>query len=479
MLISLYTSRVILQQLGVEDFGIYNVVGSVVAMFLSLKSIFAASTQRFLNVEMGNGNHEKLLLIFNLSTYINAIIAFILFVVIELVGIWFLEYKAIIPADRLVAAHWVLQFSIATTIISIMNIPFHACVIAHERMDFYAYLSIFEGLAKLGICYLLSIGSIDKLIFYGLLIFIITILVLIINGVFCYKNFEECRLKKIWDRHYFKNMTSYAGWAFFGNTAFAFAQSGLNMVLNVFGGPIVNAARGIAYQVDSALCSFTSNITIVLKPYTIKVYAQGDKVKALNIAFLSSKIYFYIHLFLVILFVYLANYIIKFWLGQIPEYVVVFLNLVLIQSLIKSLQAPLNMLFSAEGNIKYYQLYEGIVLFLPVPVSYILLKMGLPYYTAFLSVILFEVIHIIGIAIIGKNVFGLKLKLYFKKVIIPCFLCGMICLAIYYISCDCLDSFGHNIIVMFITIILSTLFMIVVSLDKMERNMLYTIIKRK
>ena len=479
MLISLYTSRVVLHQLGVEDYGIYNLVGSLVAMFVSLKFIFGASTQRFLNYEMGKGNHDKLQLIYNLSTYINAIIAFVFFVLVEVVGVWFLTYNANIPESRLFAAHMILQFSIVSTIISIMNTPLDACVIAHERMDFYAYLSIFDGLAKLGICYLLSIGTTDKLIKFGALTLVISVIVRIINRVFCYKKFQECRLEKMWDKEYFKKMASYASWAFLGNTAYAFAQSGLNMVLNVFGGPIVNAARGIAYQVSTAIWSFISNIIIVLKPHTVKSYAQGDKAKAFKIAYLSSKLYFYILLVMVIMFAYLANYIIQLWLGMVPEYSVVFLNLVLIQSLIKSLQMPLDMLFSAEGNIKFYQLFEGIVLFFPVPVSYFLLKQGLPYYSVFCAVIFFEVIHIIGIAFIGGKVFGLNLSDYFRKVIFPCTICSIACLGIYYLSQNYLTTLINNVLAMIVTMIVATLITVLFTFSRDERNMLKAIIKRK
>lgn len=479
MVVSLYTSRVVLQQLGVEDFGIYNLVGSLVAMFISLKSILAVSTQRFLNVEMGKGNHEKLQLIYNLSTYINVIIAILFILIVEAVGFWFLECKANIPSDRIYAAHWVLQFSIATTAISIMNTPFDACVIAHERMDFYAYLSIFEGLAKLGICYLLTSDVVDKLVLYAALTLLVSIIIRCANHYFCYTRFQECRIVRVWDSEYFKKMLSYASWAFFGNTAYMFAQSGLNMVLNVFGGPVVNAARGIAYQVNSALGSFISNIGIVLKPYAIKSYAQGDRQKAFSIAFLSSKIYFFIQLMLAVFVGYLADYLIGFWLGQIPDYVVVFLDLVLLHSVVKSFHMPLDMLFSAEGNIKYYQLFEGIVLFMPVPASYFLLDAGLPYYTAFLSVIFFEIVHILGIAVIGKQVFALQLLPYFTKVIFPCLLCTLLCLWIYFMVCGYLDTFVNHLVAMGITMCVVTLCMVGIILENPERKLLLSLIISK
>ena len=394
MLISLYTSRVVLQQLGVEDYGIYNLVGSVVAMFISLKAIFASSTQRFLSYEMGRGDNSKLQLIYTMSTVINAIISLIFLLLVEAVGIWFLNTKINIDPSRLVAAHWVFQFSVISTVISIMSTPLDACVIAHERMDFYAYLSIFEGIARFGICYLLTVTGFDKLIVYGFLTLLVTIVVRLINQIFCMKEFEECHLKKCWDKEYFHKMISFAGWAFFGNTANILSQNGLNMVLNVFGGPVVNAARGISYQVQGALNQFVQNIVVVVKPYAIKTYSSGDYDKAVSFAHITSKLYFIIQLLLVIFVTFLADRLIQLWLGQIPEYTIVFLDLIIFQSLVRSLHMPLDFLFCGEGNIKNYQILEGVILALPVPCSYVLLKLGAPYYSAFVSIVIFEVVHI-------------------------------------------------------------------------------------
>ena len=479
MLISLYTSRVILQQLGVEDYGVYNVVGSIVVMFTSLKAIFASSTQRFLSYEMGRGNTERLQLIYTMSTIINAIISVIFIIIVEAVGIWFLEYKMNINPDRLVAAQWVFQFSVITTVISIMSTPLDACVIAHERMDFYAYLSIFEGLAKLGICYLLTALGNDKLITYGFLILVVAVLVRVINQLFCMTQFKECHLKKCWDKSYFVAMTSFAGWAFFGNTANILSQSGLNLVLNVFGGPVVNAARGISYQVQGALSQFVGNITTVVKPYAIKTYASGEINKALDFSGLTSKLYFGIQMLIVIFVTFLADKLIKLWLGQIPEYTVIFLDLVMIQSLVRSLHMPIDMLFAGEGDIKYYQLAEGIILFLPVPMSYLLLYLEYPYYSAFVSLIVCEIFHIAAISYLASRICHLDLKQYFRKVIVPC----LICSAVYGIMMILNTHIEHNVIFVcanaVVTMIVCSLLMYCLGLSKSEKTMLLNVIKRK
>lgn len=478
MLISLYTSRVILQQLGVEDFGIYNVVGSIVVMFVSLKAIFASSTQRFLSYEMGKGNQEKLQLIYTMSTIINALIALVFVILVESIGLWFLSYKINVDPGRLVAAHWVFQFSVLSTVISIMSTPLDACVIAHERMDFYAFLSIFEGLAKLGICYLLSLTQLDKLIVFGFLVLMITVLTRIINQIFCMREFSECHLKRCWDKHYFFKMTSFAGWAFFGNTANVLSQSGLNLVLNVFGGPIVNAARGISYQVSSALNQFVGNITIVVKPYAIKTYASGSISKAIDFAHLSSKVYFAIQLILVIIVTFLCERLLQLWLGQVPEYTVVFLNLIMIQSLVRSLHMPIDFLFCGEGDIKYYQIIEGIILALPVPLSYVLLKLGCPYYTAFVSLIVCEVLHIMAITILATKICHLNLGNYYKSVVFPCLACFVIYGIAFYLNTLIESNLFFVVLNILFTISCILLLMYFVGLTKDERNSLLGIIKR-
>lgn len=479
MLISLYTSRVILQQLGVEDYGIYNLVGSVVLMFVSLKSIFSSSTQRFLNYEMGKGNYDKLQLIYTMSTAINAIIAVIFVVLVETVGLWFLNSKINVDPARVVAAHWVFQFSVVSTVISIMSTPLDACVIAHERMDFYAYLSIFEGLARLGICYLLAITSFDKLILYGFLTFMISVIVRIVNQMFCMKQFDECHLKRCWDKEYFVKMSTFAGWAFFGNTANILGQNGLNMVLNVFGGPLLNAARGISYQVQGAVSQFISNIVTVVKPYAVKTYASGDYDKAIGFAHISSKLYFTIQMMLVIFVTFLAERLIQLWLGQIPEYVIVFLDLVMIQMLVRSLHMPIDFLFAGEGNIKYYQLYEGIILALPVPMTYVFLKAGLPYYSAFVSLIICEVLHITGIALLARKICHLHLRAYFKEVIVPVLICILIYGVMFYLNTRIIDNLMLVITNVIVSMFIISALMYFVGFSNDEKKALLSVIKKR
>lgn len=469
-LISLYTSRVILNQLGVEDYGIYNVVGSIVLLFSSLKTIFAQSTQRFLNYEMGKGNYDKLNMIFNISAAVNLIIVAALVVGVEAVGTWFLEYKVNVAPDRLFATKIIFQCSIVATVFSLMTNPFNACIIAHERMDFYAGLSIVEAILRLVICFVLPFGGFDKLVLYGVLMMVINIVVFLISWIYCRHQFSECRYSKAWDKEYFKKLTSFAGWSFLGNTSYALSQSGVNLVLNVFGGPVVNAARGVAYQINSTLQGVVSNIVVVVRPYFTQTYASGQVDKAMDLIYFSSKLYFYIQMVLVVCFTFICKYIIELWLGQIPEYSIVFINLVLFHSLVKSLCGPIDMLFFANGNIKWYQIIEGIILALPLPLSYIALGGGAPYSSVFVIMIICEILHVLAICYLAKNICGLNFNTYIKAVIKPCLFSVLLFLGGYVLSMYFCNYLFGKILAALVTLGIITVFLYKLGLDQKEKS---------
>lgn len=478
MFISLYTSRVLLNQLGIDDYGIYNLVGSIVMMFSSLRAMFASTTQRFLNYEMGVQNEERLQLIYCTSTIINYIIAFVFFVMVEGIGIWFLMFEANIPQDRIVAAHFVLQFSILSAVINITSTPFDALVIAHERMDFYAYLSIFEGIAKLIICYLLVYAPFDKLIYYGLLIMAVSIASRVISMFFCKIKFQECKFRFVWDKDCIKKMSVFAGWSFFGNTAFVLSQNGINMILNIFGGPVVNAARGIANQVNTALRQFVVNISVVVKPYGIKTYSSGNIDKALHLSYLSAKIYFTVQMIMTISVSFFASEILKMWLGRVPEYTAVFLDLVLVQAMFQSFLSPIDMLFSAEGDIKIYQITEGILLAMPVPVAFLFLINGLPFYSVYIGVIIFEILNLFSISLIASKKCHLNLKDYYRGVLLPCFICMVIYGVLFMVS-SMYVALLPKICLFVLTLVVELILMLKVGFNKQEKALFKEIILSK
>ena len=476
MLISLYTSRVVLQQLGVEDYGIYNLVGSIVMMLSSLRTSFSSSTQRFLNFEMGKGDLDKLHLIYNQSLLINFTISLFFILLAEIIGIWFLENKANIDDSRFFAAHIVFQLSIIASVVNLVSTTFDAIIIAHERMSFYAYFTVLQGAMNLMMALLLAFIEGDKLIYYGFFMLGVPVTTLVVSYMYCRKYFDECRFDWSYDTSYLKQMLGFAGWNFMGNTAYALTHNGLNMVLNVFGGAVVNAARGIAYQVNSVTYQFLNNINIVIVPYSIKTYAEGEKNKAFEFMFFSSKILFAIQLFLVVVLVFLTPYIIRIWLGIIPDYVVVFIRIILVYSLIRSLHAPIDTLFKAEGNLKYYQTCEIIILMMPLITSVLALKMGFPYCSVFVLMIIFEIINLVINLLLLKRIVGFNIISYTRKVLLHCASCFVICL-FFFIIAD-----GKSLIICclssFLAISLSYSYMFIMGFSKQERSYIIDVVSR-
>ncbi len=477
MLISLYTSRIILQQLGVDDFGIYNLVGSVVAMFSSLRTLFASSTQRYINFEMGQGNEHRLVQVFNMSISINLIIGILFFIFAEVIGLWFIENKMVLDSSRIFAAKIVLHLSILTAVVSMISTSFDALVIAHERMDFYAYMAIAEGFLRLAIVFLLSLTDYDKLIVFALLIFALTSLVLIVNMFFCRVNFQECRFRKSWDKNLFKSMGLFAGWNFLGNTSYTLTQSGLNMVLNMFSGVAANAARGIAYQVNTALNQVLISISTVVNPVSTKFYASGQKEKMFFIMFFSSKIFCFVQVVIALPFAIFAFDILYLWLGQVPEYTVVFLQLVLLHSIIRSVHSPLDNLFKSVGILKHYQLTEIVIQPLSIILAFYLLQLGYQPYLLFVSVIVFEVINLIAIVFVASKDAFLPLCDYLHKVLYPCLICAILAIS-GFIMCSYMQlALVHKFILTFVLEIIVCLYAFFIGFTSEEKKQLLNIVK--
>ena len=291
--ISLYTSRVVLNTLGIEDYGIYNVVGGVVAMFGFINGSMSSATQRYITFALGKGDKQRLQTVFSTTLQIHTLIALIIILLGETIGLWFLYNKMQIPADRMDAAFWVLQCSIISTVVMIVSVPYNADIIAHEKMSAFAYISILEVVLKLMIVYMLVIFSFDKLILYSFLILSIQVLIRFCYSIYCNRHFEETKYKNVWDKSLFKEMTGFAGWSMFGNLAGVLFNQGLNMLLNVFFGPVVNAARGVAVQVQNAVQQFVGNFQMALNPQITKTYAQGDLESMHKLMYRSAKFSFF------------------------------------------------------------------------------------------------------------------------------------------------------------------------------------------
>ena len=474
--ITLYTSRIVLQQLGVDDFGIYGVIGSVVAMFSSLRGLFATSTQRFVNYSMGEGKFDKVCTIFNMSILIHVIISIALFVLGEGLGIWFIECKMSIDPSRVFATHWVLQFSLLSVVISMITTPFHALVLAHEKMNFYAYIAVLEAVLRLAIVFALAYSPIDKLILYAILQFIITIIVFLVNLWYCRSRFSECRFKRVWDKKIFIDMSAFAGWNFLGNTAFAITQNGLNMLINTFSGVVANAARTIAYQANAALGKALDSVTTVINPYCTKTYASGQIERTLDVIYFASKIYIILQIFIALPLCVFSKEILLLWLGQVPDYTIGFMKIIMLHSVIRSIHYPLNNLFKTVGNLKRYQLAEISILSLPLLASYILLRQGCEPYVVFWTLIIFEVINYVAIIAIAKEDAHLPIRTYLKRTIIPCAISVIITLGGYSL-CMAYSGLYYRLFFLIISMAVVLAIMFCIGLNAYERKLIINLLK--
>lgn len=380
MLVSLYTSRVVLQALGVEDYGIYNVVGGMVAMFSLISNSLSSSVSRFLTFELGKGNLEGLKRVFSTSLSIHVALALVIVVFAETLGLWFLNTHMTIPTNRLYAANWVFQASVFTFVINLLSVPFSASIVSHERMSAFAYIGILDVILRLLIVLFITYSGLefDRLIVYALLLVGVVCIMQTIYWRYCTRNFEECRLKLSFDIGYWKEMSSFAGWNFIGCTASLLKDQGVNVLLNLFIGPVINAARGIASTVNNVLASFAGNFMTALNPQITKSYATGDYKYMFSLVERGSRFSYYILLLFALPMLFEADFVLTLWLGYYPEHTLNFVRLVLIVTMCDILSNTLINLQLATGKLRNYQLAVGGMLLMNFPLSYFCLKQGFP-----------------------------------------------------------------------------------------------------
>lgn len=422
MAVSLYTSRVVLNVLGIEDFGIYNVVGGIVAMFSFLNTAMAAGTQRYLTFELGKGNMKQLKKVFSTSLQIHVLIVLLVICLAETIGLWFLYNKMTIPPDRMDAAVWTYQAAVASTAVLIISAPYNAAIIAHEKMKSFAYISILEVTLKLLIVYLLLLGDFDKLKLYAVLILGVQMSIQVIYQLYCKRQFTETKYHWTYDKKLFKEMTAFVGWNLWGNcAAIAFTQ-GINILLNMFFGPVVNAARGISVQVQNAVNQFSFNFQTALNPQITKSYAQQDYGYMHQLIFRSSKFTFFLLLCLSLPIELETETILSIWLSNIPENSVTFLRIILCITVVDSVANPLMVSAAATGRVKRYQSVIGGILLTIVPISYIVLKMGGSPASVFIVHLCICIIAFITRLLIIRPMIKLSLRLYIRQVIVRCFI---------------------------------------------------------
>mgnify|MGYP001433975851 FL=1 len=420
MIISLYTSRVILNTLGVEDYGINNVVSGFIGMLGFLSGSLGAASSRFITYDLGIGDMVTMKRTFGNIVTIHLLLAVMILIFGETIGLWFVLNKLQIPENRMTAALWVYQFSIFSFMLSIVSVPYNATIIAHERMKAFAYITIVDAVLKLLIVYLLVVIPYDKLIIYAILFFCIQVFDRVVYGVYCYRHFEETKTKLAFNKKLFKEIFSFAVWTMNGNLAVIGYTQGINVLLNMFFGPVVNAARGVAVQVQGGVTGFCNNFQMALNPQLTKSYAQNDLEHMQQLLKVSSKFSFFLLFIISLPLILEAPLVLKWWLGIVPEHTVNFLRLILCSSMLVALSNPLIVSVHATGKIKKFQAIEGTLLLCIVPIAYILLKFfGIRPEYVFCVHIAVEILTQYARVRIVLPMISMKCVDYFKEVVVP------------------------------------------------------------
>ncbi len=445
MLVTLYTSRVVLNTLGVSDYGIYNVVGGVVAMFGFINASMSSATQRYITFALGKGDIADLRKIFSTALQIHVLIAALIVVLGETVGLWFMYTQMQIPADRMNAAFWVLQCSIVSSVVMIISVPYNADIIAHERMSAFAYISIIEAVLRLAIVYLLLAFSYDKLILYAFLTLAVQLLIRFCYSSYCNKHFPESKYRHVWDKSLFKEMTGFAGWGMFSSLSGILSGQGLNMLLNVFFGPVVNAARAVAVQVQNAILQFIGNFQMAINPQITKTYANGEMEDMHKLMFRSARFTFYLLFVVSLPVLFETNFILTVWLKTVPENTVIFLRIMICVSLLYPLSNPLIIANQATGQVRNFQFVSGLILLFILPVSYICLSFGLPAYSVFVVHFIMEFTTLFYRLRLLRSSINIRFIDYFKnvffRVVLVVAISIIIPIAIYNYMCNTIIRF--------------------------------------
>lgn len=403
MCVGLYTVRVVFASLGETDYGINNVVGGVVTMFSFVTATMSAASLRFFAYDIGRNDQESLTRYFSVSFWCYVFLAVVFLLLAETVGLWFVKSKLVIPEERMIAALWVYQCAIFSCIVGMLVIPFNSLILAHERMDFYAYVGIIETLLKLAIAFAIKFDTGDKLILYAVLLALSSLLIALFYVFYDWHHFKESRVKRIWDKKVFQSVLGFSSWSLYGSVSLVMRNQCINILLNIFFGPAVNAARAIAYQVDSAILNFVNGFSQAIRPQLTKYYSTGEQDKMLDLTYRSSRLCFYLYYALAIPLLIETESILKLWLGEVPSITIIFTRLVLINSIIESLAMPFKSVISATGIIKWNQLINGTIRLLNFPLAWVFLKLGYPpEITLYIAIVSGLMCHLVRLIISNR-----------------------------------------------------------------------------
>lgn len=481
MLVGLYTSRVVLSTLGFSDYGIYNVVGGIVALFAFINNAMVASSQRFISYELGTKCQEKLNIIYSTTKIVHSSLALIIALFAEIIGYYLLNYKLNIPVDRLTAANWVLHSTIIVFVLNVISVPQRAVLVAHERMDYYAYVSIVEVVLKLGIVYILKVVPHDKLIIYSVLLVLVSLIIIIILRVYVYIHFEECRSKLKFDRIKFYEMFKFALWSLVGNLGFSTAGHISNMFVNVFCGTTINAARGIAIQVNGIISNFSAGFITAINPQITQSYASNDIWRSINLVYSGAKYSFFLLSLVVIPLIVNIDYVLKVWLVEVPPYTSIFVVCTLISTLLYSMSDTVTYALQATGDIKLFQIIICIVYLLEVPIVYLFLYNGVSPKFVLLPTIFSNLIALVSrIIILRKQVSLYSIKFYLFSIV--CKNIFLFAISVF-ISIFIKNILGVSLISLLLVSILSVVISISIfylfGLNRNEKEYVLNIIKKK
>lgn len=422
MLVGLYTSRVVLRVLGVEDYGLYNVIGGIIALFTVLNAALINTTSRFITVSLAKGDEKDTRQIFNMAFLMHLMVGLLIVILGETIGLWYLHNKLVIPEGREVAAAWLYQFTIVSAFLSTLIVPYNATIVAHEKINVYAVIQIIDAFLKLAIVIVLQFVAFDKLIFYAFLMLMVTVFDIVVSFIYCHRFFAEVKFLLYWSWKTFKEILKFIGWALVGNFSNMFYTQGINLMLNAFCGPAVNAARGIAVQVQGIVAQMANNIQTAINPQIIKTYSTNDIDRMHMLICASSRVCYYMLLLIALPIMLETNQILQLWLGQVPEHTVSFIRLTLIASLLDAFINPMFTANLASGKLNLYYIPISIVSFGFMFITYFAIKTTKIPEIVFVCYLAMIVLGVIVRIYVMKKQVNLKPQVYIRQAILPAFL---------------------------------------------------------
>lgn len=479
MLISLYTSRVVLEALGETDFGIYNLVGGIVVLFTFMNSAMSSATQRYLNYELGRGNTAETGRIFSMSLTVHFCIAAAVLVLGETVGLWIVMTKLNLPPERFDAAMWVYHFSLLGCCVNVLRIPYNACIIAYERMSFYAYVSIIEVVLRLGMVYLLMLTVIDKLIIYAVLMFAVISAVNIVYVYYCHRHFSTSHYRYFWDRSLFGRLMSFSGWSMFGSLANAGTNQGIGILFNLFYGVLLNTALGLAQQVQAAISSFVSSFQMAFSPQIVKTYAADDRDGFVDLICRTSRLSYCLVFAIAPALIVCIKPILSLWLTIVPEYTAAFSVIFIIFSMINALSGPLWTAALATGDIKRYQMLMSALIISNLPVMYIMLLAGLsPVYVLSIRAIISLVSHFARLIYLKRHI-GFPIGQYMRNVMIRTTAMTAISFPLCFVVCRYTDTMTGTVLALAAVVVQNSVLSFYMGLSANERRSVMVFLKSR